>query len=47
VLVVVGAAFLIRELIPTLDLSLWWPIAAIGLGILLVIIALLPSRRSS
>ena len=46
-LILVGAAFLIRELIPTLDLSLWWPIAAIALGILLVILALLPSRRSS
>jgi len=46
VLIVVGGAFLIRQLIPTLDLSLWWPIAAIGLGILLVILALLPSRRS-
>lgn len=47
VLILVGGAFLIRELIPALDLSLWWPIAAIGLGILLVILALLPSRRSN
>ena len=44
VLVVVGVLFLIRELIPALDLGLWWPIAAIGLGILLIVMAVAPRR---
>lgn len=46
VLVVVGVLFLIRELIPALDLGLWWPIAAIGLGILLIVMAVAPRRSS-
>jgi phage shock protein C len=44
VLVVVGILFLIRELIPALDLGLWWPIAAIALGILLIVMAVMPRR---
>ena len=44
VLVVVGILFLIRELIPALDLGLWWPIAAIALGILLIVMAVTPRR---
>jgi phage shock protein C len=44
VLVIVGVLFLIRELIPALDLGLWWPIAAIGLGILLIVMAVAPRR---
>lgn len=44
VLVVVGVLFLIRELIPALDLGLWWPIAAIALGILLIVMAVTPRR---
>jgi phage shock protein C len=44
VLVLVGILFLIRELIPALDLGLWWPIAAIGLGVLLIVMAVAPRR---
>lgn len=46
VLIVLGGFFLVRQFLPTFDMSLWWPTAAIALGVLLVVIALLPSRRS-
>ena len=39
--------FLIRQVVPAFDLGLWWPTVAIGVGILLVIVALLPPRHSS
>jgi phage shock protein C len=47
ILIVVGGLFLIRQLIPTIDLAVWWPAIAIGLGVVLVILAVLPSRRSN
>ena len=34
VLIVIGVIFLIREFLPFLDIALWWPIAAIGLGVI-------------
>ena len=46
ILIVVGGFFLLRQLLPSIDLGLWWPIVAIGLGLVLVVVALLPSRRS-
>jgi phage shock protein C len=46
ILIVIGAFFLVRELIPSIDLGFWWPTVAIGLGVVLVVVALLPSRRS-
>ncbi len=46
VLIVLGGFFLVRQFIPAFDLSFWWPTAAIGLGVLLIILALMPSRRS-
>lgn len=46
ILIGIGAFFLIRELIPSIDLGFWWPTVAIGLGVVLVVVALLPSRRS-
>lgn len=46
-LILLGAFFLIRQFIPAIDVSLWWPAAAILAGVLLVVLALLPSRRSS
>lgn len=45
-LILVGGFFLVRQLLPSIDLALWWPTVAIGLGVLLVILALVPSRRS-
>ena len=46
-LILVGGFFLIRQFVPSIDLSLWWPTAAIIAGVLLVVLALLPPRRSS
>jgi phage shock protein C len=46
ILILIGGFFLIRELIPSIDLGFWWPTVAIGLGIVLVVVALLPSRGS-
>lgn len=45
-LVVIGGLFLVRQLLPALDFGLLWPIAAIGLGLLLIIVAITPSRHS-
>jgi phage shock protein PspC (stress-responsive transcriptional regulator) len=46
ILIVVGGFFLVRQLLPAIDLGFWWPTVAIGLGIVLVVVALLPSRHS-
>ncbi len=43
-LIVLGSWFLVRDYIPALDASRFWPVAAVGMGVLLVIVAL--SRRS-
>jgi phage shock protein C len=43
-LIVLGSWFLVRDYIPALDASRFWPVAAVGMGVLLVILAL--SRRS-
>ena len=45
-LIVIGGLFLARQLIPALDFGLLWPITAIGLGVLLIIVAITPSRHS-
>ena len=47
VLIGLGGLFLAREFLPTFDFDLWWPTLIIGLGVLLVVVAVLPSRRSS
>jgi phage shock protein C len=46
ILILIGGFFLVRELIPSIDLGFWWPTVAIGLGVVLVVLALMPSRRS-
>jgi phage shock protein PspC (stress-responsive transcriptional regulator) len=46
ILIVIGAFFLVREVIPSIDLGFWWPTVAIALGVVLVVVALMPSRRS-
>jgi phage shock protein C len=45
--ILIGGVFLIRQFVPAFDFGLWWPTVAIGVGILLVIVALLPPRHSS
>jgi phage shock protein C len=46
ILILVGGAFLVREFLPAVDLSLVWPVAAIGFGIMLLILAVRPRRTS-
>jgi phage shock protein C len=46
VLILAGGYFLIRQFVPAIDLDFWWPTVAIGLGVLLIVFALMPSRRS-
>ena len=46
ILILVGGFFLVRELLPSIDLGFWWPTVAIALGVVLVVVALLPPRRS-
>lgn len=45
ILILIGGFFLIRRFVPSIDLGLWWPVVAIALGVLLVVVAVLPSRR--
>jgi phage shock protein PspC (stress-responsive transcriptional regulator) len=45
-LIVIGGLFLVHQLLPSLDVGLLWPIAAIGLGVLLIVVALTPPRHS-
>jgi hypothetical protein len=47
VLIALGALFLLREFIPAFDFDLWWPTLLIGLGIVLVVVAVVPGRRSN
>ena len=46
VLIVIGAFFLLRQVLPRIDWDLWWPVAAIGVGVLLLVFAVFPARRS-
>ncbi len=45
-LIGVGVIFLIRELLPAIDLSLSWPILALILGVALVVLSIRPRRSS-
>jgi phage shock protein C len=46
VLIAIGGAFLVREFVPWFDWHLWWPVGLIGLGALLLVVALVPGRSS-
>ena len=46
IFILVGGYFLIRQFVPWVDPGFWWPTVAIALGILLIVLALMPSRRS-
>ncbi len=46
-LILLGGLFLVRQLLPSFDWGLWWPIVAIAAGVVLVVVALLPPRRPS
>jgi phage shock protein PspC (stress-responsive transcriptional regulator) len=47
VLIGLGGLALIRQFLPSFEFDLWWPSLLIGLGIVLIVIAVMPSRRSS
>lgn len=47
VLIGLGGLALIRQFLPTFGLDLWWPSLLVGLGIVLIIVAVMPGRRSS
>jgi phage shock protein C len=44
-LILLGGFFLARQLLPSIDWGLWWPVVAIAAGVVLVFAALLPPRR--
>jgi phage shock protein C len=43
VLILIGGFFLVRQFF-SIDFGLWWPVAAIGLGVVLIVLAITPSR---
>jgi phage shock protein PspC (stress-responsive transcriptional regulator) len=45
-LIVIGGIFLLRQIGVWFDWDLWWPVALIGLGALLMVFAVFPGRRS-
>jgi phage shock protein PspC (stress-responsive transcriptional regulator) len=46
ILVVIGGLFLIRELLPDIDLSISWPVISVILGIALIVLSIRPGRSS-
>ncbi len=45
ILILLGAAFLVRQLVPAIDYGSWWPLILIGLGVILIVVAVMPGRR--
>ena len=45
ILILIGGYFLVRQFLPDIDPSVWWPLAAIIGGALLIVFAVLPQRR--
>jgi phage shock protein PspC (stress-responsive transcriptional regulator) len=45
ILVIIGAAFLINQFVPSIDMGILWPAAAIVLGAVLLVAAFIPGRR--
>jgi hypothetical protein len=46
ILIGLGAFFLLRELVPGVSWSDIWPWAAIGLGVVLIVLSIRPARGS-
>jgi phage shock protein PspC (stress-responsive transcriptional regulator) len=46
ILVLVGGYFLVRQYLPSIDLSLNWQFVAVGLGVILIVASLRPGGRS-
>jgi hypothetical protein len=47
VLIGLGGLALIRQFLPSFEFDLWWPGFLIGIGIVLIVVAVMPGRRSS
>ena len=45
VLILIGAFFLVRQLIPAIDLGAWWPLILVVIGVILVVVSMAPGRR--
>jgi phage shock protein C len=45
VLILVGGFFLVHALFPAFEPGTWWPVVAIGLGVVLIVLAIAPPRR--
>jgi phage shock protein C len=43
-LIVIGGFFLLHQFLPWFGFHLWWPIAIVTLGILLILVSVRPSR---
>lgn len=46
-LVVIGAAFLVREFVPTFDFDVFWPLLLVGLGVVLLVGSLTRGSNAS
>lgn len=46
ILILVGAVFLARELVPGLDLDRLWPIGSLALGLVFLAASIRPSRSA-
>ena len=44
VLIAVGGLFLLRQALPWFSFHLWWPIAIVVLGVLLIVVSVRPNR---
>jgi phage shock protein C len=45
ILMLIGGYFLVHQFLPDIDPGVWWPVAAIIGGVLLVVFAVLPPKR--
>ena len=46
VLIVLGSLFLVRALVPEMDLGRLWPVASVVLGAALVLLSIRPGRST-
>ena len=44
VLIAIGGLFLLRQALPWFSFHLWWPIAIVALGVLLILVSVRPNR---
>jgi hypothetical protein len=44
ILILVGGFFFVHQALPGVDLGVWWPVAAVVIGAVLVVMSVLPGR---